>query len=51
MFLLQIDTITKAVADTTAQVTTATAPKELRFIDLPFSGGWVMVPLLLLFFL
>ena len=51
MFLLQIDTITKAVADTTAQVTTATAPKELRFIDLLFSGGWVMVPLLLLFFL
>jgi biopolymer transport protein ExbB len=51
MFLLQIDTITKAVADTTAQVTTAAAPKELRFIDLLFSGGWVMIPLLLLFFL
>jgi biopolymer transport protein ExbB len=51
MFLLQIDTITKAVADTTAQVTTAPAPKELRFIDLLFSGGWVMIPLLLLFFL
>jgi biopolymer transport protein ExbB len=51
MFLLQIDTITNAVADTTAQVTTTAAPKELRFIDLLFSGGWVMIPLLLLFFL
>lgn len=51
MFLLQIDTITNAVADTTTQVTTAAAPKDLRFIDLLFSGGWVMIPLLLLFFL
>lgn len=52
MFLLQIDTITKAVADTTAALNTPTAaPQELRFIDLLFKGGWVMLPLILLFFL
>lgn len=52
MFLLQIDTITKAVADTAATLTAPTpAPQELRFIDLLFKGGWVMLPLILLFFL
>lgn len=52
MFLLQIDTISKAVADTTAALNTPTAaPQELRFIDLLFKGGWVMLPLILLFFL
>ena len=52
MFLLQIDTMTQAVADSAAQtVQTAAAAQELRFIDLLFKGGWVMIPLLLLFFL
>lgn len=52
MFLLQIDTINQAVADSTAQaVQTAAAAQELRFIDLLFKGGWVMLPLVLLFFL
>lgn len=49
MFLLQIDTMTQAVADSAAQ--TAASAQELRFIDLLFKGGWVMLPLLLLFFL
>lgn len=52
MFLLQIDTMTQAVADSAAQtVQTAASAQELRFIDLLFKGGWVMIPLLLLFFL
>ncbi|MFM6975476.1 MAG: MotA/TolQ/ExbB proton channel family protein [Sphingobacteriaceae bacterium] len=52
MFLLQIDTATQAIADSTATAVQATAAaQELRFIDLLFKGGWVMVPLLLLFFL
>lgn len=52
MFLLQIDTMTQTVADSAAQtVQTAATAQELRFIDLLFKGGWVMIPLLLLFFL
>lgn len=52
MFLLQIDTATQVIADSTATAVQATAAaQELRFIDLLFKGGWVMVPLLLLFFL
>lgn len=52
MFLLQVDTMTQNVADSTAQVVqAAAASQELRFIDLLFKGGWVMIPMLLLFFL
>jgi len=52
MFLLQIDTMNQGLADTTAQVAqTAAQAQELRFIDLLFKGGWVMLPLLLLLFL
>jgi len=52
MFLLQIDTMNQGLADTTAQVAqNAAQAQELRFIDLLFKGGWVMLPLLLLLFL
>ncbi|MEY5068674.1 MAG: hypothetical protein RLZ47_536 [Bacteroidota bacterium] len=52
MFLLQIDTMNQGLADTTAQVAQSAAQaQELRFIDLLFKGGWVMLPLLLLLFL
>lgn len=52
MFLLQIDTMNQGLADTTAQVAqSAGQAQELRFIDLLFKGGWVMLPLLLLLFL
>lgn len=52
MFLLQIDTMNQGLADTTAQVAqTAAQAQELRFIDLLFKGGWVMLPLSLLLFL
>jgi len=52
MFLLQIDTMNQGLADTTTQVAQSAAQaQELRFIDLLFKGGWVMLPLLLLLFL
>lgn len=46
------DTVNQIIDSTNVAATTvATAPKELRFIDLLFAGGWVMVPLALLAFL
>lgn len=54
MFLLQIDTLTP-ITDTAAAASSAvqTMPtaEELRFIDLLFKGGWVMIPLVLLAFI
>ena len=55
MFLLQADTVTPLVNDTTAAVAQAAqavqgAP-ELRVIDLLIKGGWVMIPIGLLLLL
>lgn len=54
MFLLQIDTLTP-ITDTTSAaasaVSTMPTAEELRFIDLLFKGGWVMIPLVLLAFI
>jgi biopolymer transport protein ExbB len=54
MFLLQIDTLTP-ITDTTSAaalaVSTMPTSEELRFIDLLFKGGWVMIPLALLAFI
>jgi len=51
MFLLQIDTLTP-IADTAAgSIQTMQTGEELRFIELLFKGGWVMVPLALLAFM
>ncbi|MFA6946040.1 MAG: MotA/TolQ/ExbB proton channel family protein [Pedobacter sp.] len=51
MLLLQIDTL-KPVADTAAStIQTMQTGEELRFIELLFKGGWVMVPLALLAFI
>lgn len=54
MFLLQIDTLTP-ITDTASAAASAvpTMPtaEELRFIDLLFKGGWVMIPLALLAFI
>mgnify|MGYP003574959094 CR=1 FL=1 len=56
MFLLQADTVTPLVNDTTAAVSQAAqavqeAAPELRVIDLLIKGGWVMVPIGLLLLL
>lgn len=53
MFLLQSDTLGNIIADTLATpVVQSAAPLEpLRFIDLLVKGGWVMIPLGILFFL
>jgi biopolymer transport protein ExbB len=56
MILLQItDTAASTLADTLANTAPATQTvqtvKELRFIDLLFAGGWVMIPLLILAFI
>lgn len=49
MFLLQIDSsLTDTAASTIQTMQTA---EELRFIDLLFKGGWVMIPLALLAFM
>ena len=51
MFLLQIDTL-NPIADTAAATSqTMQTGEELRFIELLFKGGWVMVPLALLAFM
>jgi biopolymer transport protein ExbB len=52
MFLLQIDTLAP-ITDTAAAVTTQAVQttQELRFIDLLIKGGWVMIPIGILFFL
>lgn len=51
--LLAVQDTLNQVLDTTNTVANqvAAAPKELRFIDLLFAGGWVMIPLALLAFL
>lgn len=54
MFLLQIDTLTPIQDTATAAasaVQTMPTAEELRFIDLLFKGGWVMIPLALLAFI
>lgn len=54
MFLLQIDTLTPITDSATAAssaVQTMQTAEELRFIDLLFKGGWVMIPLALLAFI
>lgn len=50
MFLLQIDSITPDTV-ATAAVAAAQEAQELRFFDLLLKGGWVMLPLAILFFL
>ncbi|HEY1062460.1 MAG: MotA/TolQ/ExbB proton channel family protein [Pedobacter sp.] len=51
MLLLQIDTL-NPVADTAAStIQTMPTGEELRFIELLFKGGWVMLPLALLAFM
>lgn len=52
MFLLQADTLTP-LKDSAAAAINVVAPQgqELRFIDLLFKGGWVMIPLALLAFI
>lgn len=52
MFLLQADTLTP-IKDSAAAAINVVAPQgqELRFIDLLFKGGWVMIPLALLAFI
>nr|WP_155975784.1 MotA/TolQ/ExbB proton channel family protein [Daejeonella oryzae] len=51
MFLLQVDTLTP-ITDTAAAAMQVVQPgQELRFIDLLFKGGWVMIPLTLLAFM
>ncbi|MDO8993784.1 MAG: MotA/TolQ/ExbB proton channel family protein [Daejeonella sp.] len=51
MLLLQIDTL-NALADTAAStIQTMPTSEELRFIELLFKGGWVMLPLALLAFM
>lgn len=51
MFLLQIDTLTPIADTTAASIQTMQTGEELRFIELLFKGGWVMVPLALLAFM
>jgi biopolymer transport protein ExbB len=51
MFLLQIDTISPTIDSATTAVQTMPTVEELRFIELLFKGGWVMVPLALLAFM
>lgn len=51
MILLQ-DTLTPVTTDTAAAAAqTVQVVEELRFIDLLFKGGWVMIPIALLAFL
>lgn len=51
MFLLQIDTISPITDTAASTVQTMQTGEELRFIELLFKGGWVMVPLALLAFM
>lgn len=51
MLLLQIDTLAPVTDSAAAVVQTLPTTEELRFIDLLFMGGWVMIPLGLLAFL
>ncbi|PRY52302.1 outer membrane transport energization protein ExbB [Arcticibacter pallidicorallinus] len=53
MFLLQIDSFNTITPDTVATAATQTAQEmqDISFFDLLLKGGWVMLPLALLFFL
>lgn len=51
MFLLQIDTLNPIADTAAASIQTMETGEELRFIELLFKGGWVMVPLALLAFM
>lgn len=51
MFLLQIDTLNPIADTATASTQIMPTGEELRFIELLFKGGWVMVPLALLAFM
>lgn len=51
MLLLQIDTLTPLADTAAATIQTMSTAQELRFIDLLFKGGWVMIPLALLAFI
>jgi biopolymer transport protein ExbB len=51
MFLLQIDTLNPIAETAAATIQTIETGEELRFIELLFKGGWVMVPLALLAFM
>lgn len=51
MFLLQIDTLSPITDTATSTVQTMPVGEELRFIELLFKGGWVMVPLAILAFM
>lgn len=50
MLLLQIDTL-NPVNDAASAVQTMATGEELRFIELLFKGGWVMLPLAILAFI
>ena len=51
MLLLQSDSLIMPDTVATAATQTAQAVEELRFIDLMIKGGWVMIPIGILFFL
>jgi biopolymer transport protein ExbB len=51
MLLLQIDSLNPAADAAAATIPTMQTAEELRFIELLFKGGWVMVPLALLAFI
>jgi len=53
MFLLQIDSFNSVTPDTVATAAAQAAPlvQDISFFDLLLKGGWVMLPLALLFFL
>lgn len=51
MFLLQIDSLNPVTDTTASTVQTMPTGEELRFIELLFKGGWVMVPLAILAFM
>lgn len=51
MLLLQIDSLNPAADAAAATIPTMQTGEELRFIELLFKGGWVMIPLALLAFM
>jgi biopolymer transport protein ExbB len=51
MYLLQIDTLSPVADAAASTIQTMPTTEELRFIELLFKGGWVMVPLAFLAFM
>lgn len=51
MFLLQIDSLNPVTDTAASTVQTMPTGEELRFIELLFKGGWVMIPLAILAFM